>query len=134
MLGEIGNGGVRHRVMGVDQIQTILLRNIDDFGGHAEIVGRILEQRIRGYVDFMNKNVGMKFAQTKRHGVADEMHFVAALCQGQSELGSDGAGAAVGGVTNHADFHSAVPKLIVQKGKTTASAGWRAKLINSFMR
>jgi hypothetical protein len=77
LLGQVGTGCVRDGVVRMDEIQSILFAHVHQFGGQAEGVGRVFEERIRGHLDFMNKNVLMKGSESKGRGVTDDVNLMA---------------------------------------------------------
>jgi hypothetical protein len=64
-----------------------------------------LEQRVGGNFHLVVVNPREILIEPYGIGVADEMDFVAARRQFQTELSSDDPAAAVGGVTGNADSH-----------------------------
>jgi len=74
-------------------------------GGQAEGVGRVFEERIRGHLDFMNKNVLMKGSESKGRGVTNDVNLMASLGQAQRQFRGDDPTPAMGGVADNPDFH-----------------------------
>ena len=69
----------------------------------------MVEERVRGYLDFVEVDVGVVRIHADGRGVTDEMDLVAAGGEFLAEFGGDHAGAAVSGITGYADTHGWVP-------------------------
>ena len=81
LLGQIGAGRVGNRIMGVDDVEMVDLRQLDQFGGQAQLVGGGLEQGIGRDLDFVDEDILMERPQTERRRVADDMDLVAFLAR-----------------------------------------------------
>jgi hypothetical protein len=92
-------------IVNVQQIQRFGLEDLEHFGGERQGVGWVIEKRVRGDLDFVEKNVRVVQVHADGRGVADEMNVVAAGGELLAKLGGDDAGAAVGGVAGDADLH-----------------------------
>ncbi len=103
-----GADRVRNRVVHVQQIEFVDLRDFGHARRQRQIVGRILEQRIARDFHFVIVDVGLRFGQANGLRVGDEVHLVTALRQFQAEFGGDHAAAAVGGITGDSDLQRLV--------------------------
>jgi hypothetical protein len=65
----------------------------------------MVEKRVRGDLDLMKKDPLAGSAQADRHGVTDEVDFVAARGKLDAKLGSDHTGTAVCWIAGDSDFH-----------------------------
>ncbi len=65
----------------------------------------MIEQRIGGDFNFVEKYPLARPGQADGHRVADEMDFVAARGELDAEFGGDDAGTAVRWVASDSDFH-----------------------------
>ncbi len=97
---------MRNRIVHVQKIESVKLRHFRHARGQRQIVRRIVEQRITGDVHFVIVNVGMQFGQPDGLGVGNEMDFVPALRQFQTQFGGHHAAAAVGGIAGDPDLHA----------------------------
>ena len=96
---------MRNRVVHVQQIERRLLGDFAHLGGERQGVRRVIEQRIRGDFDFVEKYSLARAGQPDRHRVADEMHFVPARGQLDAQLGGDHARSAIRWIAGDSDFH-----------------------------
>ncbi len=103
--------GVRNRIVHVQQVEIVQLRDLRHACGQRQIVRRIIEQRVARYFDLVVMNVGFLAAQPDGLSIGDEMNLVAALGQFQTEFRSHHAAAAVGGITSDANLHAAMARL-----------------------
>src|SRR5205814_10438799 len=74
-------------------------------GGQRQIVGRVVKQRVTGYLDLMIVNVGMRSGQADGLRVGDKVNLMSALRQFHAQFGGDHSTAAVGGITGNSNFH-----------------------------
>ena len=98
--------------MDVEEVERFGFEDFEHFGGESERVGRMIEKRVAGDLDFVEMDVRVVEIHADGRGVGDEMDVVAAGGEFLAELGSDDAGAAVGGIAGDADFHWALSVLI----------------------
>src|SRR5580698_4873622 len=103
--GEQSTHGMRNRVVNVEKIKIVKLRDLGHTGGEREIVRRVVEERITSDFDFVIMDVVLRAAQANGLSVGDEVNFVAALRQFQAEFGGDDAAAAVGGISGNSNLH-----------------------------
>ena len=96
---------VRNRVVHVQQVEIVELRDLCHARGQRQVVRGIVEQRITGDFHFVIVNVGFLAPQPDRLRVGNEMDLVAALGQFQAEFGGDDAAAAVRRITGDSDLH-----------------------------
>ena len=96
---------MRDGVMYVQQIEIVALRDLGHARRQRQQVGRVLEQRIAGDLDFVIVDARNAGIEADRIRVGDEMHLVAAIGQLESELGGDDPAAAVGRITCDPDPH-----------------------------
>ena len=99
---------MRDRIMHVQQIEIVQLRNFGHPRGQRQIVRRIVEQRVSRDFYFVVVNVRGRAIQPNRLGVGNEVNVVPALRQFEAQFGGNYTATAVGGVTGDADFQ-AVP-------------------------
>jgi len=97
--------GMWNGVMHVQQVQRGLFRHFVHTGGKGERIRRMVEQWIGGDLDFMEINPLVSFAQPDRHGVTDEMDFVAARGQLDPQFRCYHSGAAIRRIACDADLH-----------------------------
>ena len=102
---EVGCGGVRNRVVRVDDIQRLCACNLHDFVGQRQQVLRLAEERVRRRLDPMKRQPGL-IAQPERRLAADDVDLVPALGERRRELGGDHAAAADRRVADDTDVHS----------------------------
>ena len=76
---------MRNGVVHVEKIESDAFRHFGHFGGERQGVGRMVEEGIGGHLDFMEVDVVARVVQANRHGVADEMDFMAARGQLDAE-------------------------------------------------
>ncbi len=108
LAGEVGGGRVRHRVVGMDDVEATLAAYLDELVGERQQVLRLPEQRIAGGADGVERQPRLEVSQPHRRLAADEPDFVAAARQALGELRGDDAAAADGCVTDDADVHEAI--------------------------
>ena len=94
--------------MHVQQVEPGGIGDFEQLHGESQRVGRVLEERIVGDLDFVKEDVFLGGIEAHRQGIADEMDFVAAGGQFHAEFGGDNAGAAVRGIAGDADFHASL--------------------------
>ena len=99
---------MRNRVVNVQQIEVVALRDIRHAGGQSETIRRILEQRIIRDFDFVVVDARNTGVETDRIGVGDEMNLVSAIGQFEAQFGGHDTAAAIGGIAGDADFHAAL--------------------------
>jgi hypothetical protein len=107
LAGQVRRGGVRYRVVYVEDVELLLHRHLVLLRGERQGVGKVLEQRIPAgdgihLVEIHPLGVTPK---PERHGVGDEMHLVPPAGQVEAQLGGQGAASTIGGVAGDADFH-----------------------------
>ena len=96
---------VRDGVVGVDDLELELARDLHDLVRERQHVLRLAEERIARRVHLMERQAGLVFAEPERRIGADEVHLVAALGERLGQLGRDDAAAADRGVADDADVH-----------------------------
>ena len=77
---------MRDRIVHVQQIEIVELRDLCHAGRQRQVVRRIVEERITRDLDFVIVNVRFRAPQPDRLGVGDEMNFVTALSQFQAQV------------------------------------------------
>ncbi len=106
LLGEQRGNGVRNRVMHMQQIEPLALGHFRHARGESQRVRRIVEQRVVRNFDFVIVDAGRIGVEPDRIGIADEVNFVPALRQFETQLGRDDSTTAIGGVAGDADAHA----------------------------
>src|SRR5580658_9509855 len=96
----MGNG-----VVDMKQVERFGLEDFQHFCGESECVGRVVEKRVAGDLDFVKMDMRVVGVHADGRGIADEVDVVAAGGELLAELCGDDAGAAVGGVAGDTDFH-----------------------------
>src|SRR5580700_8218582 len=91
--------------MNVQQIQRSFFRYFVHSGGKRQSVRRVIEQRVRRDLDFMEINALVRFTQPDRHSVTDEMDFMAARSKFDAQFCRYDSGAAVRWIACDSDFH-----------------------------
>ncbi len=92
-------------VMHVQQVELVDFGNLGHACRQRQVVRRILEQRIPRNFDLVIVNVGLRLSQPDGLRVRNEVDFMAALRQFESELRGDHTAAAVSGITRYTDSH-----------------------------
>ena len=95
----------------MQQVELITFHDIDHFARECRFVGFMLEQRILQHTHFMKKDVLREVIEPDWLTVADEMHFMPALCQAFSQFGGYYTAAAKGGITNDTNIHKMVTSI-----------------------
>jgi hypothetical protein len=102
---------VRNGVVNMQQVEIVQLRNLCHARGQCQIVRRVIEQRVTRNLYLVIMNIGFFPAQPDGLGIRDEMNFVTALGQFQSEFRSHYAAAAVGGIARDPNLHPRISTL-----------------------
>lgn len=102
---EQGADGMGDGVVDVEEVERFGLEDFEHLGGESERVGRVIEERVAGDFDFVEKDARVVGIHADGRGVADEVDVVAAGGEFLAEFGGDDAGAAVSGIAGDADFH-----------------------------
>ena len=97
-------GRVRHGVVRVDEIETVVTGNFGEFHGQRQCVIGIFEETVAVDLDGMKVDMGGVGGEAKRALVADEMNLVAAGSEFFSEGRGEDAAATDAGVAGDADF------------------------------
>ena len=95
--------------MNVEDVEGFGLEDLQHFCGEREGIRRVVEERVRGDLDFVEVNVRVVGVHADGRGVGDEVHVVAAGGELLAKLGRDDTGAAVGGIAGNADAHGRGP-------------------------
>jgi len=103
--GQQGADRMRNGVVDVKQVEGFGFKDFEHFGGEGQGVGWVIEKRVRGDFDFVEKNVWIAKVHANRRGVADEMDVVAARGEFLAEFGGDDTGAAVSGIAGDTNAH-----------------------------
>jgi len=103
---QISADGVGDGIVGVNDVEGMLLSHLHDLRRQAQVVGRVLEEGIGGDIHLVIKDVFMKAAQPERSAVADKMDLVAPQRQAHAQLRRHHPAAAVRRITNHRYFHA----------------------------
>src|SRR5229473_1441943 len=106
-------------IVHVQQVKIVNLRHFRHARGQRQVVGRILEERILRYLNFMIVNMWVGRAQANGLRVSDEMHIMSALRQFHAQFGGHHSAPTVGGITCDSDLHLACSIMIrkMQSGK-----------------
>ena len=107
LIGQVGGRRVRDRIVGVDDVERVLLGDAGDGVGERQQVLRLAEERIRRDADRLERQAGDTVAPAKRRLAAHQVHAVAAFGERVRQLGGDHAAAADRGVADHPDLHGA---------------------------
>ena len=98
----MGNG-----VVDMQEIEGVEVSYFGHAGSEGEIVRGVFEERVGGYGDFVEVDVGLSAGEAEGLRGGDEVDLVAASCQFDSKLGGDDSAAAVGGIAGDSDLHAA---------------------------
>ncbi len=96
----MGNG-----IVDVQQIEIVDFRHLGHARGQRQVIRRIVKQRIMRDLYLVIENVGLRSLQPERLRIGDEMNFVSALRQLNSQFRCNHTAATVGGITGNTDFH-----------------------------
>ncbi len=96
---------VRNRVMHVQQVERVALGHFRHARRQRQAVRRILEQRVIRDFDLVIVDARRPRIEPDGIGVGDEVNIVPAVGQLETQLSSDNAAAAIGGITGDADLH-----------------------------
>ena len=96
---------MRNRVVHVQQVEIVELRDLGHARRQRQIVRRIVEQRIAGNFHFVIVDVRFLAPQPDGLRVGNEMDLVSALRQLQTEFRGDDSAAAVRRITGDSDLH-----------------------------
>ena len=107
LVGEVGGRRMRDRVVGMDDVEPVVLGDPRDGIGQRQQVLRLAEERIRRHQDRLERQAGDAVAQPERRLAADQVHVVPPLRERVRQLGRDHAAAADRGVAHHPDLHGA---------------------------
>ena len=97
---------MRNGIVGMDDVEPELARDLHDLVRQRQQVLRFSKQRVRWRHHLMKRQAGLELAQTKRRFSADEMHLMPAASQCFSKLRGHDAAAADRCVTDDADVHA----------------------------
>ena len=100
---------MRNGVVHVQQVEPGGIGDFEHLYGESQRIGRVLEERIVGDLDFVKEDIFLGGVEAHGQGIADEVDFVAARGQLHAEFGGDDAGTAVRGIAGDADFHASFP-------------------------
>ena len=103
LAGQVGAGGVRDGVVGVDQIELLAAGDLDQLRRQRQRVGRVLELRVGAHLDGVEQDVRLALVEASRDVVAEDVDAVAAPGQPHRDLGRDDAAAAEGREAGDAD-------------------------------
>src|SRR5271169_6185492 len=97
---------MRNRIVHMQQIEFVKLRNLSHARRQRQIVWRIFKQRITRDLDLMIVSVGFRSGQANGLRIGNEMNLMAAASQFQSQFGGHNSAAAVGRITGDANLHA----------------------------
>ena len=89
--------------MGVDDVETLAARDVDDLGGERERVEIVSELRVGRRLDAVEGDAVVAAVETARRRVAEHVHAVTAARERGRDLGGDDAAAPEGRETRDAD-------------------------------
>src|SRR5665213_861029 len=95
---------MRDRVVHMQQVELIELGHLCHARCQREIVRRVLEERILIHLDLVKANICLTAAQPEGRGRGDEVYFVSARGQFNTQLRRDDSAATVGRVAGDADL------------------------------
>src|SRR6202008_2042135 len=107
---------MRNRVVNVQQIEVLFLRDCRHFSSERESVWLMFKQRIRHHFDFVKMHALVEFSQTSGQYRSDEVNVVTACSEFFAEFGADYTAPAVGRIYRDAYVHCAF-KLASTKSK-----------------
>jgi hypothetical protein len=131
---EVGADRVRDGVVRVEDVESVLVRDLRHLRRERERVRRILEERVRDDLHLVEEHVLLVALQTERNRVGDEVDLVSAARELDPELGRDHARSAVGGIAADADLHDAPPRdtsscapgsRVASMSRSVSHAPWR---------
>ena len=94
--------------MHVEDVEVIVLHHIDQTARQGCLVRGELEQGVVLEGDLVKTDVGQEGIEAGRTAVRHEVHLMTFLGQGLAQLGGDHTTSTVGGITDHADVHTAL--------------------------
>ena len=106
---EVRRDRVRKRVVDVDEVEPHVRRDVAHARREREVVGRVLEERVRRDRDLVVRHAVREDVQPRRHRVRDEVDVVPAARELVPELGRDDARAPERRVARDADLHALTP-------------------------
>ena len=109
LLGQVGAGRMGDRVMGVDEVEALGLRQLHEFRDQTQLIRGVLEQRIGGDFDLMDEDILMKGAQAKGRRVAHDMQLVPFFRKADGQFRGHDAASPVGRIADDADLHGTDP-------------------------
>src|SRR5581483_660708 len=93
------------RVVHVQQVDVVQLRNFRHSTGQGEVIWRKVEQGITGNIDFVVVDVRLRPGQPDRLLIGDEVDLMATLSQFHTQFCGDYSTASVRGITRDPDAH-----------------------------
>ena len=102
---------VRDGVMNVQQVEMLGFGDLHHFDGEGQRVGCVIEKRVIGNFDFVERDVFRAGIQPHRRSVTDEVNVVAARGELHAELGGHDSGAAIGGIAGDAYSHCRIRRI-----------------------
>src|SRR6185312_5863961 len=105
LLGHVGGGGVRDRVMDVKQVQMMVDDDVDKGAGQGGFVWRIVEQRVRRDANLVVKNICVELIQPNGLLIGYKVNLVALIGQRFPQLCRKDAAATEGRITNNTYTH-----------------------------
>ena len=103
---QIGGGGMRDRVVGVDDVELVLAADLDDLVGQRQQILRLPEQAVSRCLNGVEDEPDAKVRHPERHLRADQPDLVAAVGQRLGELGRHDAASTNRCVADDADVHA----------------------------
>src|SRR5579863_2595969 len=97
---------MRDRVVDVQQIQVIQLRNLSHTCRQSEVIGWIIEKWITRNLDLVIVDIRFRSSQADRLRVGNEVNVVPALRQFQTQLRGDNATPTIRRIAGDSDLHS----------------------------
>ena len=105
---EIAGGGVRYRVVGVDDVEVERARHVDQLVRERQQVLRVPKQRVAGRLHLVKREAGLELAEADRPLCADQADLVSAGGKRLGQLRGYDAATADRRVADDADVHGEV--------------------------
>ena len=112
---------MRHRIVGVNQLDLKGLGQIDQLCRQGEGVRGILQEGIGCETNLVHVHVRVKTLQAKGGRVADDVDLVAPFREPDGQLRRHDTAPAMGRITKHSDLHGIVSRHSGPKNSTGSS-------------
>ena len=91
--------------MAVQDVELVITHDFMHAHGEGQIVRRILEERIAPDIHLVKPDPWQETRQAERLLIGNEVHFVAARGERNTEFGRDGTRSTIGRIAGDPDLH-----------------------------